>query len=622
MKSIRLPALAALLSLAAPVASQGSILPYLPQDTIIAVTAPDLRSSLDQFRGMPLAKMWHEEETQNFLADVIELMNAKWQEGMAQAKEMHAQGALPVDPEQIAKLWVNGCTIAVTKLQLQVGDFGPQPKVGIVMHLDFGDTAALWAPLIQMGLTALESEAGAEVTKTETKVGEWPLVTFAPNDAQGIEMALNVLTVPGGLLLGTLTEDLKAIAENMQKKAPALTATEGYVAAAKHLTPEGAECESFVRMDPIVTFLLEGIRIGVEMNPGMKDVDMDGVERAVVAMGLRKLGVMGETSNYVDGKAITKSYWVRPEAGKTAAPKAIDTSFLKWVPKDAVGFRAGTLDLMSIYDTLLKGLQAYDPEFATKTLAQLAETEKQLGFRVREDLFGSAGDHYVSWSMPMGTISSAPEVAFLLKVNDEQKLVTVLKNLAKLTEGMVEVEEGEKRGLMVYQLRINYDPTQGMGTNFLDMFTPTFAFKNGYMVAGFSANDIKRVFQRMEREDDPKGDIRSNKEFAAVASLIPEGVDSLVFTDWKAQFESLYQIATGLLAFVPMGEDVPIDTSLLPESGNLTKHLFGGIAYTKTEAGGMQSVSIGPFGPEATVLLGTVIVGAAVGLGVMRGGGF
>jgi hypothetical protein len=197
-----------------------------------------------------------------------------------------------------------------------------------------------------------------------------------------------------------------------------------------------------------------------------------------------------------------------------------------------------------------------------------------------------------------------------------------MKNLAKLSNGMVEIEEGEKRGVMAYQIRVNFDPTQGMGgMNPFDMFQPTFAFKQGYMVAGFSASDVKRVFQRMDRkEDEPKGDIRGNKEFAAIAASIPTGVTSLSFTDWKSNFESLYQVATGLLAFVPMGDEVPIDMSLLPDSATLTKHLFASLSYTKTDAAGTESVVVSPFGPEVGLLMGAAIgAGAAVFAG-MRGG--
>jgi hypothetical protein len=222
--------------------------------------------------------------------------------------------------------------------------------------------------------------------------------------------------------------------------------------------------------------------------------------------------------------------------------------------------------------------------------------------------------------MPMGNITSAPEMAFLVKVTEEERLVKVLKNLAKLTQGMVEIEEGEKRGLKAYQVRINYDPTQGMGMNVLEAISPTFAFKNGYMVLGFSASDVKRVFQRMDREDDPKGDIRGNKEFVAVAESMPSGLESVSFTDWKAQFESFYQMATGVLAFVPMGEEVPIDMSLLPDSGTLTKHLFGALSYSTSDPTGSRSVSVSPFGPELVLMVvGGALAGVAV-VGTMRRG--
>jgi hypothetical protein len=60
---------------------------------------------------------------------------------------------------------------------------------------------------------------------------------------------------------------------------------------------------------------------------------------------------------------------------------------------------------------------------------------------------------------------------------------------------------------------------------------------------------------------------------------------------------------TGLLAFVPMSPDVPIDMSQLPEVGTLTKHLFGAISYSKSDANGFESTSTSPFGPEVLVLL-------------------
>src|SRR6185369_15837507 len=71
MKSLSF-ASAALFALLAPVAAQGSMMPFFPKDTMVAVVAPDLSMSIAEFAKMPLAKMWAEEEVQAFLADVLE----------------------------------------------------------------------------------------------------------------------------------------------------------------------------------------------------------------------------------------------------------------------------------------------------------------------------------------------------------------------------------------------------------------------------------------------------------------------------------------------------------------------------------------------------------------------
>lgn len=613
---MKLFSLAPVALLLAPIAAQGSVLPYFPKDTIAAVSAPDLPASVADFAKMPLAKMWAEPDVQKFFADVLELAKKKFAEGMDQAKKAHAAGQLPIDPEKLLELRVNGATFALTKLSVVPGT-RPNVNVGVLLHLDFGDTAPAWKQLILTGLSMLEAQAGKELTKKESRVGDITLTSYLPPEEANTDMGLNIAMLPRGVLIGTLADDVSQTLAAMNAKTPMLGASSHYQATASHLDTKGAECEVFVRPDPAVDFALAMGRAFASRGGRVK-IDMDGVERAVKAMGLTNLGAVGMTSSYVDGKCVTRSYaTASAAAATTGAVKTIDTSFLKWVPKDAVGFSASTLDAMSLYEVLERGLNAYDVEFAKKAMEHLAKIEQQLGFSIRNDFFGAIGDHVITWSMPIGTISSPPELAVLVKVNDDKKLVTVFKNLAKLTNGLVEIEEGEKRGVMVYALKINFDPTQGMGgMNPFDMISPTFAFRDGYLVFGFSASDIKRVFTRMDRkDDDPKNDIRSNKEFAAVASSIPKGLTSVSFTDWKSNFESLYGVVTGVLAFVPMGDQIPIDMSLLPESGSLTKHLFASVSWSKSDGVATESVTVSPFGPEVWLLV-AALVGAGAGFAV------
>jgi len=374
----------------------------------------------------------------------------------------------------------------------------------------------------------------------------------------------------------------------------------------------------FMAPDPMMDFAMDAVRSAAEEASELAMIDTDGVERAMQAMGLNNMGTMAMSSSYIDGKSVTKGFHSTP-GNATASTKTVDTKFLKWVPKDAVSFSASTIDISQVYDMVLKGLTAYDPNLAKQALSQLAQIEGQLGFTIRGDMFGSIGDHYITWSMPMGTISSAPEVAMLLKINNEEKFISALKNLSALTEGMIEIEEGTKRGVKSYAVNVNSDTIEmPMGINIFEMFQPTFAFKDGYMVLGFSASDVKRVFKRMDRKDNPKGDIRSNKEFMSVAASIPQGVTSLAFKDWKADFESMYQLACGVLAFVPMPEEVPIDMSLLPDSETLTSHLFASVSYTKTDANGTESVDVSPFGPETLLMIGA-LMGAGAGFAWIMG---
>jgi hypothetical protein len=93
----------------------------------------------------------------------------------------------------------------------------------------------------------------------------------------------------------------------MHGKTPMLGATKHYQATSKPAwMPRAPSARSFMRPDPIVDFAMNVVRIGSEQG-AMPGVDIDGIERAVKAMGLRDLGSVG-TSNYVDGKSVTRQF--------------------------------------------------------------------------------------------------------------------------------------------------------------------------------------------------------------------------------------------------------------------------------------------------------------------------
>lgn len=607
MNRYKILSLTTLCAFVAPAAAQGQILPYLPEGTIVAVSAPDLKTSLAEFQKMPLARMWAESEVQNFFAGVQKMAAEQFEMAMAQAKAMHEQGELPVDPEQLRTLGMGGMAFALTKLELQAD---MQPQIGLVMHFDFGASAPQWNNLLQLGMGMLEQQAGPMLQKSEKAIGEVKVVQFGDGQSP---LSLNLAMVPGGLLIGTLPGDIESIVTAMTAKKPVLGATARFAAGATKVATDGAEVVAYMQSSPVFDFVTGALRAAQPNVPDLAMIDVDGIDRALEAMGMKNLGSALAAWSYVDGKAVGKSFVANEKPGTAAVSAPLDMGFLKWVPKQAVSVMASKFDMLSIHDTIFRGLEAYDPKMAEQARQHVAAMEQQLGFKLKDDLFGAFGDHMVSWSMPMASLGSVPEVGMLIKVNNEEGLLKTLRSIVAMSNGVIQLEESERRGFKSYQLRITPPETsEDMamafgGMNPFEMFTPSFAFKNGYLVGALSTPDVRRAFTRLDREDDPKGDIRSSKEFELAMKDVPANVISLSFTDYKAQFDSVYTIVTGALGAIPLPDEVPVDLALLPESSTLTKHLFGSVSYATTDASGTTMTSISPIGPEMLLGLGALL---------------
>ncbi len=612
---------------AAPVAAQ-SLKDALPESTIAYMSLPNISVSIKEMGDMPLAKIWREGEVQDFFADGLKMLEGEWSKYLNQGRQMHKDGMLPFSPDEILKLRLTSVSAAMTGFEITEGDFGPSPKVGVMLHLGFGNSAGTWRQVLEtaLGMAMAQAPEGV-IERSESKVGDITIVSIKAADAP-TEMSVNYAFVGNGLLFGTLADEFKATLTNLVEGKKLLSASESFMSVAKNLDMEGAEGESYVQPGRIIDIALNVLTLVSEMDPSFpEEIDPAGIARVIEAFGLRSIHGVGATSTYAGDRCVTKGFVSSPAPERKGfiAPgnKELDLGFLQWVPKDAVSFSSTTIDLMSIYDALSDGLKAYNPQLAEMVMGQLGGMEEQLGLSLKKDLFGAFGNQFISWSMPMAALGTPPEMAFLAKVNDQEGLINTINTIAKLTEGALEIDEIERRGIKAYQLRFNIDMDQFGnlgGMNPLDMFIPTFSFKNGYIVVGLSTSDVKRVFKRMDREDDPSGDIRSNQEFAPYLAKLPKtNLNSLSFTDWKAQFEGVYQLVTSLLAFVPLDEDIPVDLSLLPDSATLTEHLVGGVSWTESDGNGFKTTGIGPWGPEIAALFGVGVIAGAATYGVMSG---
>ena len=620
------PALAISALLAPMASSQIHLRDALPADTLFYVGMPKIDRSIEDMRDMPLLQMWHEEEVQDFLADALDMLDSEIENGLGQARAMYQQGMMPFDPDSLLKLRVHGFGAAVTSMDLRANERArdePIPHFGFIMQADFGDTAQQWRNILEFGIDMLEMQAMGELTREETQVGDAKLITLVP---QQTDMSLNIAFTGNGMVMGTIKSEVVDFLNNAASGSRVLSASENFKSTFARLDNQGAAAEVFIQPGAGLDFIMKVVTLASEEAPDYPMwLDVDGIERALEAFGFRSCKSIGMTTSYASNgdkgnKGVTRGFMNVPAperkglfAGDT---KELDMEFLQWVPKDASAFSAFTMDLGSVYGAMVDAMTAYDEGMAQMMLGQLSIYEQQFGMSIKEDLIGAFGNQVIQWSMPMAALGTTPEMAVLVEVRDQEKLLQTMRTVSRMSEGLFDIDESERRGIKVYQLQINYDPTGGMGMNPLDMFIPTFSFKDGYMVAGFSTGDVKRVFKRMDREDDPSGDIRSNPEFAPYLANLPKsGMTTVSFQDWKANFEGIYQMVTSLAAFIPVNDDIPVDLSLLPDVATLTQHLFGSVSWSTVDGQGIHSYGEGPFGAETyALIMGGVAAGVGAGV--------
>ncbi len=551
---------------------------------------------------------------------------------MTQAREAHEQGMLPFNPDDLVKMRVHGLSFAVTEMGLEMkeGMSEPLPRFGIVMHADFGDSAPIWQNVIQTGIAMMQAEGGDDLAIEQKEISGAQVTLVRPSEPADFPMGLHIAFVGNGLLLSTLDKDTTSILAALASDGTGtssretLARSDKFLRTSSKLDYQGAEMEFYMRPGAMFDFLGNTMRLARDSAPNFPpELDVDGVERAIVALGLRSFDAIGATWHYRSDRAVSDSFVSMPADARTGltagVSKPLDLSFLKWVPKDAVSFSGSRLAVGGIYGSIVGAMRAYNEDLAEMALGKLTEMEQQFEVSLEKDVFGAFGDEFISWSMPMASMTGLPEMAFIVKVNNQEGLIKSLQKVASMSQGVVGLDKVERRGTTYWQVQIRMeDMEQFGGMNPFQMFTPTFAFKNGYLVGGLSTADVRRASERMDRADDATGDIRSNVEFKSYIEQIPADVTSVGFTDWKTQFDGYYQILSGLMALVPFDENVPVDPALLPESSTITKHLFGACSWSRDAKDGVSTHSVSPFGPEMLVFMGGALMGGAATFGYMQ----
>lgn len=627
-KRLRGATLAATLAAAACVPSvnaQDSLKASLPSDTLVYVSAPDFQRWWNGFQKSAVYKIWLEEEVQEFLADLIDEVKRQYAGAMQQAKAMHDQGMLPIDPAKIEKIRVNGFTFAITGLRMPGGE---QPaQASFAMSVDFGETSSIVAEVLDtlMPMALAQAPEGAVQTSTEEVEG----VTLKTLKSPMLSMMMPTLGlmygfVDGRMVLGTDVKVMRSFVAGLKGKPleSSLATNEAYRYCSQRVDAGAGEFEIYMRPKALIDIGMTALRFASMQEPEIaENVDIDGVARAIDVLGLNGLKAVAFSSGYDGGKGVTKSFAHIPTDERKglfalSSGKPVDMERLAWIPKSVGSFSIATMgNLEGLYTTVMDAVKAYDPGVAEMVTAEVARMEEGLGFNIQKDAFGAFSDEVITYSMPISGVMATPEMVFMMGCKNNAKTLDVLKKLCKLSDGIVSISEvaGDES---LFSVDLTLDDLGG-GMDPTGMLDPTIGFKNGYFVFALSRTDVKGAMSRLSGAAENEGDVRSNAAFKPYISMIPQGVDSIAFSDVAGTIDGIYGGLSGIVGILPIPPEVPIDVGLLPSTETITKHLFGSVSWGRSIDKGWISENVGPFGPEIFMGLAVGVVGGVGAASVM-----
>src|SRR5688572_4627941 len=424
----------------------------LPEQTFLYVGTDDVEAMKVKGRAAPLGRILAEQEMKDFLEKPIAKLRQTIEQGLAQAKQHPALAQVDVNVDKLMAGPYGRAFFAVTHVQLPSPDaFDPsQIDAGVVIGIEPRPGAPDPLALILQVIRAFAGMEGGPPVTIETVQGED--VSYECVRAPAPAPALCFANV-GGLSLLTVSERALAdIAKRAKSGGPSLLDAPGFARGASVAGASAAgDLVAFVHLGRMFDVVHQVVALAMTMNGEAEGRAV--VDKVFEITKFSALGPLYANSGWRDGVAVETAYVeVDPNAGGVSAlvkPRPIDRDAIRFVPKNALGFSLGSIELAPLWDMAMDGLKAVAPEIhaeATKELrafeAKVAGVDDQGNpkWDVRRDLVSALSGRTMTVSTPSsaaGMFGAGGDFTVSLETPNPQGLETSLKHLFALTGELV-----------------------------------------------------------------------------------------------------------------------------------------------------------------------------------------
>ena len=291
------------------------------------------------------------------------------------------------------------------------------------------------------------------------------------------------------------------------------------------------------------------------------------------------------------------------------AHEPVPEEIWKYIPAEAVGVYATTIDAPLFFQMILEALQA---DFKEAHVSKLSKLEEQYGFSLEGDVFGSMGSGAAGYMLPLSGLMSVPGMAVVVELDDPARF-------QKGLEGLLKFLEDQSGG----EFKVQYRPYREVPLWYFSFentgapipISPSLVIQEGHLFATLTSTRAKKEIKRLQDLAAPAepsaagappedGAAPPLPEIHVVRSLAPPDATAVGYMDWAQLFAGAYDGGKAALALMGGGLDLPFDPVLLPEAELFTQFYEPSFYWTRVSEDAVYSRGESSIGPEA--LLGAI----------------
>jgi hypothetical protein len=542
----------------------------LPARSFGYVVAPDVTAIAKALSDSSLARIYRDEEVQEFLAPLLETVKGELRD-LRQYEGVDVLKMLSCIRGEVG--------VGVVGMDLSRG--APYPD--LVISVDTRDRREGLQALLD-GLVEQIGGDNESFRSREREVGRVKVRVLEDKRTR-----LDTAMIGSTFLLTTKPKTMDEVIQAWSAGTETLATVPAYVESMKRVRGRGTTViRAFVNVGKILETYKEMI------GPQWSLLEETGVA------GIRSIAF----STTLEGPSFTDRLHVHAP-GETRGlfrlmtGKPVDRDLLRAVPKNAFHVTAGTMDLGRVYDEVLRVLATVQPGAFAAVTGQVEQIEGLLGFALRKDLLASVGHDFVLHiAAPRGG-GLVPEVVLNVALKDQAEFEKCIDQaLTVLSEHAGEEltrEKREFRGHTIHYIRFQ-SPLPVI---------PAFTFVDGRLMVALQPQTIMGEL-RARASEKPRASILDEPRMKEALEALPGSACAVGLTNTESVFNVAYNTALPFLQAAKI--DGPFDLALLPSAEAISRHLEVASSAVWVDDDGWTTMAKGPIS-AVTVMIPALSAG-------------